>query len=181
MKSIDRTISRLVRAACGCQGKPYPIEERDGFDAPKLCGESCHWTTPGGRPVYYPNAYRRSFGRPVYHPSTLHITVGRGWITQALHAHERRQERICRLSQRLIDRFGAALVTMADSCEAGNCSAGAKLWCESVGIDPTRPTNLASVIRGYRRRPLPGVMAVVRRVLTRARKRENCLPNSART
>jgi hypothetical protein len=77
-----RTLSKTVRAAAGESGTPYPIEDKDGFDAPRLVGRSYHWTTPGGRPVYHPNAYRRAFGRPVYHGSSLRIEVGRGWLIQ---------------------------------------------------------------------------------------------------
>lgn len=78
-----RVLSRVVRAALNLSGTPYPIRFRDGFARPKLVGRSYHWTTPGGRPVYHPSAYRRAFGRPVYHGSTLEIVVGAGWALRA--------------------------------------------------------------------------------------------------
>ena len=46
----------------------------------KLSGASYFWTTPGGDPVNFPNAYRRAFGKPVYHGSTYVITVGCEWL-----------------------------------------------------------------------------------------------------
>lgn len=73
---------RPVRAAAGCTGKPWPVVIVDGDGKPSLKGESYHFTTPGGRPVYYPNAYRRAYGKPVYNASTLHIEVGREWLAK---------------------------------------------------------------------------------------------------
>lgn len=71
---------RPVRQAADLVGTPYPIEIVDGDAAPKLVGESYHWTTPGGAPVHYPNAYRRAWGKPVYVGSTFCIQVGREWL-----------------------------------------------------------------------------------------------------
>ena len=77
-------ISKVVRAAAGQPGSHYPIKIEDGFAAPRLAGDGCYWTTPSGRPVYHPNAYRRAWGKTVYHCSTLEIVVGAGWVTEAL-------------------------------------------------------------------------------------------------
>lgn len=81
---FDRSVSRIVRAAVRMTGHSCPIIDVDGFAPPTVEGESYHWTTPGGRPVYHPNAYRRAWGKPVYHGSTLRIRVGRGWILSQL-------------------------------------------------------------------------------------------------
>jgi hypothetical protein len=88
---LDRRISRIVRAAVGLRGSACPIKIQDGFGAPIRTGQGGHWTTPGGRPVYYPNAYRRAWGKPVYHCSTLGIAVGAGWIIEQLNAEDARQ------------------------------------------------------------------------------------------
>jgi hypothetical protein len=54
-----------------------PVEIVDGPAAPRMKGESWHYTTPGGKPIHYPNAYRWP---KVYHNSTLRIVVGREWL-----------------------------------------------------------------------------------------------------
>lgn len=78
-----RQISKAVREACGQSGKPYPIEDVDGFQAPSLVGESYYWTTRGGRRIYHRSAYaRKGWSNIVYSPSTLAIQVGRGWLIQ---------------------------------------------------------------------------------------------------
>jgi hypothetical protein len=58
-----------------------PIAVVDGEASPVVVGESAQWTTPGGSPVRYPNAYRRAWGKPVYHCSTRRVVVGRQWLT----------------------------------------------------------------------------------------------------
>jgi hypothetical protein len=77
-----KLVSRVVRAFVNLSGTPYPIEFVDGFAEPAVTGRSYHWTTPGGKPVYYPNAYRRAWGKPVYHCSTRAIQVGKGWLIE---------------------------------------------------------------------------------------------------
>lgn len=72
---------RYVRHACGA-ARYIPVTVVDGSSAPTITGESYHYTTPSGSPVYYPSAYRRAYGRPVYHASTLSVEVGRGWLLQ---------------------------------------------------------------------------------------------------
>lgn len=85
---LARWVSRTVRAAVGLVGHSCPIVEVDGFDPPRREGRAGRFTTPGGRPVYHPNAYRRAWGKPVYHRSTLRIVVGRGWLAERLTAVE---------------------------------------------------------------------------------------------
>lgn len=76
-----RQISKVVRAKAKATGTPYPIEDKDGFAAPKLVGKSYHYTTRTGLPVYHPSAYaRKGWSSLVYHGSTLRIVVGRGWL-----------------------------------------------------------------------------------------------------
>jgi hypothetical protein len=58
-----------------------PIAIVPGADAPTEQGEPGHYTTPGGRPVRYPNAYRRAWGKPVYHLSSVTVTVGADWLS----------------------------------------------------------------------------------------------------
>lgn len=71
---LRRAARRAVDAHASC-----PVVLIPGDNPPKLVGESFHFTTPGGRPVRYPNAYRRAYGKPVYHPSTLRVEVGAGF------------------------------------------------------------------------------------------------------
>ena len=78
----DRRISKAVRKAAGWAGSPYPIKLVDGFEEPAAYGSEAYYTTPAGKPVYHPNAYRRAFGRPVYHHCTLEIVVGIGWVLE---------------------------------------------------------------------------------------------------
>lgn len=71
---------RAARDACGLDRRDScPVVRVAGNSAPRVCGRSYHWTTPGGKPVRYPSAYSRAFGRPVYHASTRRVIVGRDW------------------------------------------------------------------------------------------------------
>ena len=62
-------------------------------------------------------------------------------------------------------RYGDLPVEIADSRAAGNCESGTLSWCHAVGIDPYGTATVAEVIAGYRLRPLPEVLTVVRRVV----------------
>lgn len=77
---MTKQISKTVRASINLSGTNYPIEIVPGYAAPTLKGRSYYWTTPGGQPVYHPNAYRRAWGKPVYNASSRRIEVGQGWI-----------------------------------------------------------------------------------------------------
>lgn len=57
----------------------HEVEIIKGNDAPYGHGISSHYTTPTGKIVRYPNAYRWP---KVYHPSTRKILVGRGWLSR---------------------------------------------------------------------------------------------------
>jgi hypothetical protein len=83
------SISKLIRIASQyrayvrqqCKAREYVrIDVVDGARAPEMTGEAGHYTTPGGKPVYHPNAYRKAWGKPVYHCSTISVEVGRGWL-----------------------------------------------------------------------------------------------------
>lgn len=80
MTRTERKLSKAVRQAADCAGKPWPITIVPGDAAPEIVGESYHWITPAGKRVRWPNAYRRAWGKPLYSPSTLRIRVGRGWL-----------------------------------------------------------------------------------------------------
>lgn len=73
MTTID--IERVARMWCGVRAN-MPVEIVDGDAPPKVCGEGFHWTTPGGKPIRYPNAYK---WEKVYHASTIRVEVGRNW------------------------------------------------------------------------------------------------------
>jgi len=73
---------RFVRRLVGARPS-VPIVVLEGDDPPKLLGRSYYWTTPGGRPIYYPNAYKWP---KVYHPSTKRVEVGIGFLESSAHA-----------------------------------------------------------------------------------------------
>lgn len=70
-------------------------------------------------------------------------------------------------------RWGGVVVTWADSAAVGNCDSGTRSWCRAVGIDPDADADasLREVIAGYRLRPLPEALAVIRRVVRTAKSR----------
>jgi hypothetical protein len=72
-----RRAARL--AAGGPEAHAVPVEVIPGSsEAPKYSGERGHYTTPGGKAVHFPSAYRMK-GRTVYHRSTEKVTVGELW------------------------------------------------------------------------------------------------------
>ena len=79
---LYRRVSKLVREKVGKSGHSCPIEYIQGDIPPRVEGRSYHFTTPGGKPVYYPNAYRRAWGKPCYNHSTIKIVVGLKWIDE---------------------------------------------------------------------------------------------------
>lgn len=70
----------FVRARGQLRGTAYPILVVGGSRGPRLAGEGFHHVTPGGRPVRFPNAYRRAYGKPVYVASTVRIEVSLSWL-----------------------------------------------------------------------------------------------------
>jgi hypothetical protein len=73
--NVRRAARRVARAESYV---PVLVTDEPGFFA--SC-EGCagYWTTPGGAPVRYPNAYRKAWGKPVYHLSTVRVEVGVDW------------------------------------------------------------------------------------------------------
>jgi hypothetical protein len=71
-------IRRAVKAAWNA-----PVILTDSDDPPELKGESWHYTTKTGKPIYYPSAYSKiGWSSMVYHRSTYHITVGIKWTAE---------------------------------------------------------------------------------------------------
>ena len=58
------------------------IEFVEGSSPPYWTGDASRYETKTGKPVYYPNAYRRAWGKPIYVPATRRIEVGKKWIKQ---------------------------------------------------------------------------------------------------
>lgn len=79
--------ARMVRTAAGQKGRNMPIfiDHSAGGKrrAPRVEGASFYWTTPGGKPISHPSAYR---WEKVYHPSTLRIVVGADWVRRRMTA-----------------------------------------------------------------------------------------------
>lgn len=69
-----------VRAQASKRGTSIPVVVVDGDVAPRRTGAGFRFVTPGGNPVYHPNAYRRAWGKPVYVPSTIRVEVGAAWL-----------------------------------------------------------------------------------------------------
>ena len=81
---ISRRIRRAVLKSAGETQANIQIEVIPGVAvAPRTVGETYHYVTPGGRPVYHPNAYRRAWGKPVYVASTRRVIVGEQWLAAA--------------------------------------------------------------------------------------------------
>jgi len=72
----------FVRAQAKASGSTCAIRVVPGSVAPHMEGDSFYFTTPGGKPVYHPSAYRKAWGKPVYHASTLRLEVGEGWLAR---------------------------------------------------------------------------------------------------
>lgn len=79
-----REYRTYVRVMAKAAGSTCPIAVVDGDAAPHTTGSTGYYTTPGGRPVRYPHAYRRAWGKPVYHCSDYRLEVGREWLAQHL-------------------------------------------------------------------------------------------------
>lgn len=69
--------ARFARAVVDREGDSAPIEIVAGDTAPRAAGRSYYWTTPGGKAIQYPNAYRWP---KVYHASSRRIEVGVDWL-----------------------------------------------------------------------------------------------------
>ena len=64
---------------------------------------------------------------------------------------------------RLVRRYGDLPVYWADS-DGIACASGTRNWCEAVGIDPSG-TTVTEVVAGYRLRPMPEALQILRRVV----------------
>jgi len=64
---------------------------------------------------------------------------------------------------RLVRRHGD-LPVYWDDREGLACESGTRNWCEAVDVDP-KQTTVADVVRGYRLRPMPEALQVIRRVV----------------
>lgn len=71
------SIRRALRAQAKAPHKSTPVEVIPGNAAPKVKGESYYFTTPGGKPIFYPAAYRWP---KVYHGSTIRVEVGSAYV-----------------------------------------------------------------------------------------------------
>ena len=78
-KIAPNQIEAAARLWCG-EGNHVPVTIVDGDQEPESDYRSYYYTTPGGRPVYHPSAYRRAWGKPVYHCASGGITVGADWL-----------------------------------------------------------------------------------------------------
>ena len=72
---LERKIVRL--AAPGCLSASQPIAVEHGTAAPYWTGRGFYYTTPGGKEIAHPGAYRWP---KVYHASTWTLHVGVDWI-----------------------------------------------------------------------------------------------------
>lgn len=76
---------------------------------------------------------------------------------------------------RLAKRYGSAPVTHAHR-DGIACDAGSRSWCMAVGLDFARESvTLAEIIAGYKLRPMPEALAVIRRAVKDHRQWERVL------
>jgi len=64
---------------------------------------------------------------------------------------------------RLVRRHGDLPVYWSDR-EGIACVSGSRSWCHAVGVDPEQ-TTVADLVQGYKLRPMPEVLQVIRRVV----------------
>jgi len=67
---------RAARLAAGAH-QSCPVQTVPGAEPPRTEGETGYCTTPGGKLIHYPNAYKWP---KVYWPSTIRVVVGAGWV-----------------------------------------------------------------------------------------------------
>ena len=80
--TITLPLRRAILRSAGENQANIPIKIIRGVAvAPRTAGESYYYVTPGGKPVYHPNAYRRAWGKPVYMPSTRRVEVGELYLS----------------------------------------------------------------------------------------------------
>ena len=75
----------IIRSHLGHTAGRFPVQVMSGNSPAVVSGEYGHWTTRGGTPVHYPQAYaRKGWSNLVYHGSTIHATVGINWLEKNL-------------------------------------------------------------------------------------------------
>ena len=101
-KEATKEIRRFANKNSYHSYNSAPIKIVDGNISPCFRGNSFRWETKSGKPVYYPNAYKKAFGKPIYIPSTKHIVVGKEWLAKLekdlLHV------RMCKQSKKFVHR-----------------------------------------------------------------------------
>jgi hypothetical protein len=70
-ESVARYVARCV--------DPVPVRVEAGDGPPKQEGESFRYTTPSGKEIRYPHAYKWP---KLYHRSTRRVTVGEAWLAR---------------------------------------------------------------------------------------------------
>jgi hypothetical protein len=143
------------------EGNGRPVYIVPGRSAPTLRGHGYYWTTPGGKPIRYPSAYKWA---KVYQSSTLRIEVGTLWLarrdveaelakisrkaerlasklarelartrrnTERLNRKIAKAERFARLACRMV-RYS---VRVDDILATGACYQGVRDWLHSRGLD----------------------------------------------
>jgi len=79
-KEVTRQIRSWALKHAGGHRKDAPIIIVEGDQSPNWKGCSFYWTTKTGKPVYYPNAYRKAWGKTIYVRSSIRIEVGKNWV-----------------------------------------------------------------------------------------------------
>ena len=75
--TLDDAQNAQLRRRADCTWNGAPVDVIPGGDAPHEAGESSYYTTPGGKLIHHPNAYKWA---KVYHASTVCVEVGRKWL-----------------------------------------------------------------------------------------------------
>jgi hypothetical protein len=78
MKNLSEYAKQVIKLNAGVEtlvGNPIMIER--GVYAPTIKGTGFYWTTPGGKIINYPNAYK---WRKIYHASTRRLAVSEEWL-----------------------------------------------------------------------------------------------------
>lgn len=82
-ESAKRRLYSFFNAAMYDKYGRHPIDYTTSVNTHRRTGRGYHYTTPGGKPIYHPSAYRWP---KVYHASTLEIRVNPYWVQTHLKA-----------------------------------------------------------------------------------------------
>lgn len=105
--------------------------------------------------------YIARLGDVTYHAASARAALD-GVMRKAGHKPARRAGVVD--LEKLARRHGDLPVYFDDARAVGACASGIRSWCEALGIS-SRETTLAEVVAGYKLRPMPEAMAVIRRVV----------------